>query len=237
MKYFRSAFFVLFSLVSNVYGQDDSTFYSKAKSRLIKDLLASEMEQSGLYNGRGYRPHTMSFAKGHPFFKTDKFVSGKVLYRGIYYHDVSMMYDLVKNEVVVPYIDDNSHFSLINEAIAEFSLDGHDFQFLSPEGHPPGFYEKLYAGKTGVWASRSKSIDENALNAEVIEWTIRSRDRYYLLKDGKFTPLTSEGSLLNIAGDRKKELKQYIRTNKLKFKSNFESAIIKLVSYYDKISE
>jgi hypothetical protein len=54
-----------------------------------------------------------------------------------------------------------------------------------------------------------------------------------LEKGSAFYTVGSKKELLNALSDRKAELKKFIRQNKLKFKNETESSLIKAIQYYD----
>ena len=73
---------------------------------------------------------------------------------------------------------------------------------------------------TGSGSEESKYIQYN-------NYFIRLHDVYYAV-DGK-------SSLLEILKDQEDVLKKYIRTNKLNFKKNLESALVLSVIYYSQL--
>jgi len=61
---------------------------------------------------------------------------------------------------------------------------------------------------------------------------------YYLYKNGTYYSVSSEGSFLNVLKDKKKDLQQYIKANKLKFKKyQREDAMAKVAAYYDHLAD
>src|SRR5215467_993637 len=57
-------------------------------------------KQSRLYNGIGTYDY-MPGLQGHPYFMDSAWKNGSVIYDGLSFKDVPMVYDLVKDEVVI----------------------------------------------------------------------------------------------------------------------------------------
>jgi hypothetical protein len=52
-------------------------------------------------------------------------------------------------------------------------------------------------------------------------------------KNNTYYPISSQGSLLSVFKDKKKELQQYIRSNEIKYRKEPEDAMVKIATYYD----
>ena len=59
---------------------------------------------------------------------------------------------------------------------------------------------------------------------------------YYIRKNNTYYSVSSQGSMLTILKDKKKELQQYIRANQIKFRKDPEEAMVKIASYYDHLT-
>ncbi|HET8829919.1 MAG TPA: hypothetical protein VFM79_11290 [Pelobium sp.] len=230
--------FVLLILSVKVYGQVEANpSISELEKKMMKSQLANG--QSLLYNGfnfYGYAPNY--FENDHAFFLEESWTSGDVTYENITYHQVPLKYDLLKDELIVQYFDKLSSINLIKNKIQGFSISGHKFIRLDETDTnseiPSGFYEELYHHKLVLLAKRGKTVREN-VSANGVKRNIETLNRYYIYKNEKFQRFNSLSSLVKILKDRKKELSQYMKINKKKFKKEPEDAMVAIVTYYDQL--
>ena len=217
----------------------DNNFSTSAVSNAVNLYYQFTDKQSRLYNGIGtydYQPGM----QGHPYFMDSTWKNGSIIYDGLSYKDVSMMYDLVRDELVILHYNHVQKITLLSEKIREFNLQGHHFirvekDSQNKESLPPGFYDRLYNDHSVVLAHRSKVIEEKITT--VVERFITSHEHYYIQKNGVFHEVHSYNSLLSILKDHSKEIKQYLRKNKIRYNRNRENAIIRAVTYYDSLNK
>lgn len=238
-KFFTKTFILLiFSF--RLYSQSvDSTFAAPIKAEVMKSLLANG--QSLLYNGfnfYGYAPNF--FETGFPFFQEQDWIKGYVDYDGIKYHQVSLKYDLLTDELIVQHFDGLSSINLVKSKVKDFNISGHRFIHLQQTDSllkiPSGFYEELYNKKLILLAKRTKTVGETISQAGV-KRNILISNRYFVYKDGQFLQYKSLSSLSKILKNRKKELSQYVKTNKKQFKNEPEKAMVAIATYYDQLQK
>jgi hypothetical protein len=231
-------FFIVFS-AGHAFGQQphDSTLTNPATRNAYRVYSNTIGNEANLYNGveyAGYNEHNNDV--GNAYFLSNDWSDGSVEYDGGQYDNVSLMYDLVTDQLILeqPY----SHFklALISGKVKNFTLGGHTFVYLAGSKNDslirPGFYDRLYGGRTSVFARRSKHLVQRIeLREVVIEYPPTTR--YFILKDGVFFPVKSRASVLAVFRDRKKELRKLIRKNRLNFSDDREHAIAEVAGYYD----
>lgn len=141
----RYCFLLLLVAGYSSFGQWSSPIELKRSVRTLTK------ENSGLFNGIEYEPHPVIFTDGHPFFQLPSLQKGSVTYNGDTYEDVELMYDLVKDELVIGHFNGYSRVQLIKEKVDSFSIG--ELQFIharensSIAGLLPGYYQLLYSGK------------------------------------------------------------------------------------------
>lgn len=213
-------------LASVTNAQDSLETYTR--SRLGAD--------SRLYNGREYIRNGTP-AKGFPNFQWDSLHSGTLTYDGIAWSDMLLEYDLAQDQLVVRDDSNSLLISLVPEKTPVFSIGPYHFRYMMaatgqlPE---PGFYQELFAsGTTSLLARKRKnlippsSVDEPARYIQI--------DAYYLLQNGTANKIGNQSELLQVLGDKKEELKRYIRKNHLSFKRDFEGSLTQTVTYYGQL--
>jgi len=229
---------VLVLVYNNCFSQnlvsDSSTPGYKNAVAFYNQSLARELH---LFNGRENRPYTHKFRTGTPYFLTDNWSKGSIDYDGKLYENVSLMYDVARDEVVYLYFDEMSSIQIEKEKVSAFSVMGHHFIHITPDSlgsMVPGFYDELYNGKLSLLVRRTKNIQE-FLNQSGEEFEVFSKDHYFIKKRNEYFPVSSKRSFLNNLSDKKKELQQYIRRNKFSFKKDIENAMTKSLAYYDQL--
>lgn len=198
-------------------------------------------QQSHLYNGPEYEFYD-PIIKGNAYvFDNKVFTPGSVRYGAAVYSDIPMLYDLNKDLVVVLLYNHFTKFSLLSERVPEFRLLNHHFIRINTDSTgkaalATGFYDQLYPGrKIGIIVKRAKSIQTNTGTNAVESFFSETKD-YYVKKEGNYFSFSGKAGLLDIFKDKKKELRQYIKTNNIDFRENFEQAIVDVATYYDHLS-
>jgi hypothetical protein len=195
-------------------------------------------ENAHIYNGYEYMTPDRNI-KGSPYF-TDALTPASLFYDGCYYQNVHILYDMVRELVVVNRLDQNYKISLISSKLNSFSIKNHEFiridrDSLSGIDLNSGFYDRIYAGKSTILVKREKYIQE------VMEYTATSQtyidqNFYYVKFGGNYVEVSSKSAVLKLLGDKKSTIKSYLRKNKLDFKSDFEKTLIATFAYYDQLT-
>lgn len=209
----------------------------------IKDTYNTAIgSQSRLYNGPEYDAYNPIIKGNANFFDKDNFVSGTVIYDDILFSDVPMIYDLNRNVLVSVLYNKFSKYILLNERVKSFDLLNHHFIHIQVDslntntGINDGYYDQVYKGKLEVLVKRSKSIQNmTGINSVETYFTPASRS-FYLKKDNSYHSIGGQGALLAVLKDKKKELLQYIKTNKIKFNKTPEEAMVAIANRYDELS-
>jgi hypothetical protein len=235
-------FFILLAYIflQNAAGQmviSDSDI-QKAASNAINVYYRSLGDQSPLYNGSEYIEYASIFQEGHPFFESAVFVKGSIRFDGMDFQDVPMLYDMIKDEVIIQHFGKVYKMNLPAEKIERFTLSGHSFiRIVQDSSHQlkTGFYDRLYNGKIMVLAKREKKIREEYGNLQISN-VVDQKIYYYIKKDSIYRSLKNMHTLLGILKSKKKEIQQYLNKNKVKYKNDPEHAMIIAAEYYDRLT-
>lgn len=172
----------------------------------------------------------------HPYFGSDSLISGRVQYRGKTFL-VPMRYDLVSDVVVIQHTTGHG-IILQSDKIRSFSLLGHTYirpADTSSRDLRPGFYDLLYTGPTQLLARRTKTVLLNPA-APGGYGQFDSTTTFYVRKNGRYQAVKNKKRLLEVLGDRKKQLVAYARKQKLRFRPDPEPAILRLTQQYDALN-
>ena len=218
--------------------EEDSSFYSAAISNAIRIYHSYLTPEPGLYNGSEYADYPIRLTEGHQFFDTNELVNGSIVYDGVLYENVPLQIDLVTEHVIINSFGGAYRMQLINEKISRFKLLNHTFIRIVKDSAnrnviSTGFYDQLYAGNIAVLKKEQKEIRENVSIVTGITGSVTENDFYYLKKEGKFYDVKNKNALLEVLQDKKKDVKQFMRKNKLKFRKDPDNVLIQVARYYD----
>lgn len=211
----------------------DTTFVTDAAKNSVKNYYHLTGPQSHIYNGNSYIEYQQQDDE-HPYF-INEWIEGSIVYEGEYYENIPMLYDISNDKVITDHQYNIHKIQLINEKISRFAIKDHLFVHLIKTELPTGFYEILYDGKIKVYLRWKKTLQETA-TSQIIEKRFDEKTSYYLLKEGKFHSVKTKRALLAVLKDRKSDLKKFMHTNKIKFKTNRSQNIAQLASHYDQLS-
>jgi len=216
---------------------DDTTLRENALNA-IGVYYGTLGEESPLYNGSEYIEYAYTLQEGHPFFQYADFVNGNIILDGMIFRNVPMLYDIVKDQLIILDFQKVYKINLPADRIQQFSLLGHLFVRLTRDASGDirtGFYDQLYSGKIALFARREKRVMEKYSNIQISKVVI-SGNSYYIKKDGVYYTIKNKSSLLSVLKNKKKDVQQYWKSNHVKFKKEPEKAMILAVKYYDQIT-
>lgn len=214
----------------------DSSWRGIAISNIVKTYTDFLSEQSSLYNGQQYTGYDKAFQTGQPFFFNPDYHTASIYYDQLWYHDISIKYDLVKNLVVIK--GPAGPQLLFTDKIGSILVEGHHFiQILSDAAQNdlirPGLYELLFNDKQLVLLHKeTKRILDNIDAASGLRQYIETEDAYYVKNRDGFHPVNKESQLLALLADKKTEIRQFLRKSKLNFKKDKQGALLGILSYY-----
>jgi hypothetical protein len=195
-------------------------------------------DQAAIYNGREYVPYIFR-KEGSPFFESDSLTNGYIGYAGRLYDSIPMQYDVARNQVLIENYDGLSKILLHNDAIDSFHFSNHTFIRVKedPEQNldSTDFYDLLLNSRIQVLARRKKSFQETFKDNEVVR-IFHSEDHFYIHKGNKYYEVNNKKEVLSIFNDKKREIRNLMRQQKIKFKrKNFNEALVKTATMYDQL--
>lgn len=233
---------VIFLVICHKSFSQDLRFDSSSLPA-VKDLAADYnktfVEQLHLYNGIQYREYHKPFDEGQPYFVQNSFSRGTVSYDGGFYENVSILYNLVTDQVIILGRNNIAEIQLLKDKVSAFSLQSHTFINMHPDtllstGMPEGFYDLLTTGKTSLLAKRTKNIQSFVQRTIILK--VFEKDHYYVKKNNSYVPIRSKKALLAQVSDKKKEIQQYLKDNKIRYRKDPENAMTKVIDYYNQLT-
>jgi hypothetical protein len=237
---FAATYSCIFS-TGNIFGQlnpQDSNFYQSALSGTINLYNHSSGDQSELFNGILYPGYPFLFKSGSPFFDSSRSDTGTVLYAGILFSQLPLIYENLKDLVI---INDNGYFiQLNNKKLTEFTFAGHHFIHLAENNKAgknaiTGFYEILYDGNIKVLKKTRKQIEDDLSSDNIVEKFITQSDYYFIQTESNFYEIKSKKDIHAIFTNKWKEIKLFIRRNQLKIKEDKGNTLVQITAYYERL--
>jgi hypothetical protein len=221
--------------------REDSIFFQTALSNTISIYKKQLGDQSPLYNGSRYSPTGFIFRTGSPYFISDSFDLGSVVYDDILFDSIYLMYEDMRELLVAR--NNNYLLQLVNQRVSSFNIFGHPFIRLTEDSlHPgipkTGYYEILYQGRSQLLKKTFKTItEEPSVYENTIIRHIDETENFYIRMGGSYQRVKSKAELLTLMHDHQKQIQKYIKKTKLNFRKNKENLLILTAGYYDQISK
>jgi hypothetical protein len=196
-------------------------------------------ENQILYNGRIWK-NLYYMVQEDQFLFSRKFLSGSVTVRGKTFGDISLMYDLFKDEILTP-ISTGGILQLNKEMVDSFSIlyQNKTYRFTrfpedSLEGLK-GYVNVRYKGKIALYIKYSKKIDRQKTEGENDKFYLITR--IFILKDDKVYLVTGKSDLFKVLNEDKAQIKNFIKKNNLLVSKKEPESFIPVLRFYDSISQ
>lgn len=223
----------IFSFQSTLTGQ-----VALAGLDLGVDVVAWYDDQIGLENAGlvvgTYHNWNRASRDSDPFLVSDRWALGTIRYRGQTYTGINLLYDVYEDLVYLQHptklIYSNQVIKLIPHQIEWFDFHGRRFYFINDKvlQHRPGFHEKLYEGQSVTLLA--KRIKEQRIERTIF---FESADAFIIQVGNQYYPFKSRSSLNRLLPDYKKEIKQFVRDQKLVIQNGPESNLVALIRHCD----
>ncbi len=215
----------------------DSAFVAKVEHHITQEYINLLGSEAPIYNGKIYRPFLKLESSSHAFFLNNQYLSGSLVYEGLNYQNLNLMYDLVNDQLILLNFDKTGGIIVPKELVSSFFIDKHHFiniksDVLNKKDISPGYYQLLYQGEINLLARKTKKIDE-IISPEGIKYSISQQDKYYLFKDSAYHHIRNQKDLLQILRSNPDQNLSFLKKEKLDFKKNNEGAMVKLLNFYD----
>jgi len=232
-----AALFFIFSLLyTNITtAQTDTLIKDKAVSKAQQVYFNGIGDQAAKFNGSQYQGYLVSFQDGHPYFKFDYLSKGSIIYDGLIFENLNLLYDEVLDCVV---FQDNTHrIQLVNERLSEFSIEGYNFERLVKKDNSPlintGFYQVLSKGKINLYKKETKRIIDKITNTNELTVLFEVHQYYYILQGGQFYPINRKKDLIKHFSVIDPKFIKWIKSTDLNFRKDKERSLTKVIDYYN----
>lgn len=217
-----------------IYAQSGET----AETTVI-EALEEDYTIHHLYKGRAFVPLALKVNGSPNFANMDMVEEGWVVYDGVRYEGVPLMYDLNQDILVSRHPSDLFGFLILEQHLIEaFGFDNLKFVNI-PTGHPdlkPGYYQELYNSDGFIcYVSRSKVIETHTYGS-ILERDFLSSANFYvdnLHNDDGFTLINRQRDLLRLVPDQRRGVRNALRAADLRFRTQPDQTIVAVLEYLD----
>jgi hypothetical protein len=216
----------------------DNPVSDPARAVVLRQYHSYVAPEVGLYRGTQYVDYDFTVQRGQPFFGPDNIRIGWVWYGGVRYDSVRMLYDLVKDQLVIldPY--NVYKISLYMDLVDSFSLDGQLFMrlgdSLAPAALHSGLWEPVYQSRLVLLKRERKFLHENiVITPDNVRLFIDGYSSYYLKKDGRYYPVNTKKELFELLRDRRSDIRRLIRKSGLRWRTDKDQLLRLTAAWYD----
>lgn len=236
-------YFFRLSFISFVsFGFILMTSYSSRGQAIQDELVKYAQKKYGtsdmLVNGWKYYPDHFN-ATGNPYFNQLDWENGSAETTHGRFDELLLRYNVQMQELVLQKVLQNGEtaYVMLNpDFINTFTIGDYDFintDRLDLHSDLQGYFEVIYQGGITYLAKHTKMFVAN-YTANSPQGSISGQNTQYFLLDGeKLHKVQSRRALLNVFPDKKKEVKRFLKKEKIKFRKAGNRDLYKLMKYLD----
>lgn len=221
---------------SNAQNLQDTPKVAITVDSLKSFYSAMNNSEAVLYNGKfhyGYSP----LIAGIPYYESENWQTGSVIFENILYENVLMRYDLVKDQLVVQDKKNSGiGIALYTPRVKAFWYPGNTFYFFEKNHDSTslaeGFYKEMAKGKVVLYGRFTKFVEET-INGLTLERKFQNVNKFYIVKQGAYHEIRTKNNLLSVLKEHKSEIQNLWRSNGIIFKQQPQTAITLAVQLYN----
>jgi hypothetical protein len=192
-----------------------------------------------LYNGRLW--HNLYYrVKGDQFLFTSGLLPGTVTIQGRLFRNVLVIYDIYKDELLA--LNDNGMIIQLNkEKIDEFNFEYNfrRYQFENLEADSlnnlEGYVNVLFDGEMSLFVKYRKEIEMLAVENKYDQFY--QVHHIYLRNEGINYLIRGKRSFLKHLSDKKQQVRNFIKTNKLQVIKKDPDSFVPVLEYYTNLKK
>lgn len=202
----------------------------KAQHQQIFDEFRQEVgDQAEMFAGKVEPGYPSTVYINHPYWLTDNFSQGDVVFRGLTYRNVSVRYDAYLKQLVVNTPVKRQNVSVPMDLVEKFTLGGIRYERRKGE-----FMAILYSSpRIELVQQMNMMMREKLVDNVKVQYEFKPTMKYCLYRDGQVYEVTNLKSVSKLYPHLKKELKQFAKKYHLDFKENRQLSLGTLVKYAD----
>lgn len=194
------------------------------------------LENTGLYNGTEFTDLYLNTDGTFRYLMGFDYIKGSVMYKGQYYVDVLLKYDLLEDNLITQSNDNLSIFNvkLIPEFVSEFSL--HNLHFVKLSGiDKNGFFEYAFNGDSiDLYIKRASRKREKVLKSG-IQYSFKQSNYYLMAYNAKFNKVETIKDVTRAFPEIKSEIKAFHQSFRSVYKRDRDVFMKNLTAYLDSL--
>ena len=231
-----SLYILVLMFFSSYAISQDSPVYLEDRESLVEFTNSVYGSDDMLINGRIYVPQH-SLAEGHPYFEIMDWINGDIYVRGRQFENQKLKFDIELDEFVL-YIEDKfkrKNYLVLNHHYVDSVRLG-KYLFVNtdimPEiGKSLGYAELVYNNKLIFLVKYKKDFKKQYSESKPHgEYSKQNADRY-IAENGQVEKVSSKKAFLNYFEPHKKEIKRYMKKQKIKYNKANSGALYNLLDH------
>jgi len=209
---------------------------------ILADITVNQQNNSdklALLNGRIWR-NKYSRVTGDQFFLGNIFFKGSVSFNGRKFDNLDLKYDIHNDELILS-IESYPVIMMNKEMVDSFSIAlGNRIYRVINAGTDTsnvlrGYVNVLYNGPSVLYVKYAKMIQPLGDDGKYDQFY--QRQQAYLKKGTETVPLEGKRNLINQLEDKKSEIRDYLRKNRIKITKQDPYTYIPVLEYYDSLTK
>ncbi|MBQ8240593.1 MAG: hypothetical protein IJZ38_07120 [Bacteroides sp.] len=197
--------------------------------QLFDEFRKEAGDQAEMFAGKvepGYPPMIYT---NHPYWLSDEFVPGDIVFDGRLYRSVPLRFDAFSQQLVVNTPVKRSNIMVPMEQVEKFVVDGIEYSRRNDE-----FVAILYSSpRMELVEQVHVTVKEGLIDNARVQYEFKRNVKYYLLRGGQMLEVGNLKSVMKLFPGLKKELKSFAKMHYLDFKVHRQSSLISTIKYAD----
>jgi hypothetical protein len=216
--------------------------YQIVYSQDLAGIISSELysDSDDIINGRKWI-YEKKYS-GSPLLMEDYWPEADITYKGSVYRGILMNYDLIKGEIIIyhPEKDEQKYVVISKDHLSGFSYTdtvkniNRKFEYIELKGiNGKALYENSSTGKLSFYIKPVKKAE--AKSADNVQGEYVGFFEYFLGTADGYVSFKNKNQLEDILGKFNPEIKNFIRTNKIKISTKDPFKVIAFLKFYNQL--
>jgi hypothetical protein len=229
-------FFLNLITIPVIYSRSHVNRLPAGDDEIFQDTIP---DNQVLFNGKLW-VNLYYMVKDDQFLFSKNYLPASVTIKGQTFTNINIRFDIYNDEILMP-LDSGRILQINKEMVDSFSLSFQNkiYHFIRiPKDSlsvPGGYVNIIYKGKSALEVKYTKKIDRPKIEGE--EDNFYQLSRVYFVKDGLFFQVKNKKELYPFLDRYKKQIRDYMKKNKIRVSKNLPESFIPVIRYYDSISQ
>ena len=179
---------------------------------------------------------------GHPFLLDYYSNQGSVVYRGTYYANLSLRYDIHDQQLILIYPFDGVEYTLLLEKafVNQFTIENKKFKKGAFGSEDDERYYQVIGDDSPAkmllyWKKGIANVNVN--NPDIKRYTLNPKETYLLFENERVGFSGNRSLIRAFASHKKAAVRDYIRRNKMRIKQVTDSELEQLIAFINTLED